>query len=179
MLWNGVLFQLSVLSSVSNLIDFKRLVLHHQPSHFLPQYCHNILTILFTILWKTDNIVNILWQYCQHIVNHMWSQCCEISTIMWQHMVNIYVNRIVKVDNMVDDIVTICWQYCHDTLTILSVFRNMVNNIVNILWQYCGRKCEGWWRSCIKDVKRHPTMCADYFNDGSFLISLGKEENDA
>ena len=67
------------------------MALHHQPSHFLPQYCHNILAIVFTIYVCGHSMVYIS-QYCDHI---------RLT----------YVNRIVEYDNMVDNTVTICWQY--------------------------------------------------------------------
>ena len=127
----------------------------HPPSHFLPHYCHNRLTILFTILRKTHNIVTDLWQnfppYCHLPQDYI-------------YMLTVCGHNIVKVPPYCDHLwlkymLTVLWNltiwwtilsqyvenFCHNTVTILLVLHNMMNNIVNILWQYYGGKCEDWW----------------------------------
>ena len=137
--------------------SWKIIWIHHQPSHFRSQYCHNICgTDVHHIVKKLrilspscNNIVNTLWRYITYMLNHVWSQYDRNFPMLWPHTVNIYVNHIVEVDNMVNNIVKICWQYCDHIsftymLTVLwkliiwwTVLSQYVNNIFTIRWQYC------------------------------------------
>ena len=118
-----------------------------------------MLIILFTILWKTHNIVTVLWQYCQHIVTVLFA-ILSTSTIRLTYILTVCCYNMVEISQYCYHIrltymltvlwnLTIWWtilsQYSDNMVTIFWVVHNMLNNIVNILRQYCGRKCEGWW----------------------------------
>ena len=68
----------------------------------------------YNIVYQIVNFHNMVIVY----VNQEWSQNIEYFTTLWPHTVNVYYNRITKVDNLVDNVLTMMAQ-CSDNVAVI------------------------------------------------------------